>query len=240
MPPSGDKASMNRSLLLRAAVLAGALALSHLPAWAAPAAPGEAAAPCCGPVTAQGRELLRVLDASNVRHRWLPRTSIDWSSGEAAPRDAAHPKLASHCSAFAAAMSSRLGVPLLRPPSHGQRLLANAQARWLAGVGVGREGWREVDARQAQALANRGWLVLASYASPNPRRAGHIAVIRPATPTLGQLLARGPHETQAGASNLLDATVARGFSQHPGAWKPGGGAGLHFYAHAVDWGRASH
>jgi hypothetical protein len=51
----------------------------------------------------------------------------------------------------------------LRPPEHGQKLLANAQSEWLAEEGAAR-GWvRLADADQAQAAANRGLLVVASY-----------------------------------------------------------------------------
>jgi hypothetical protein len=232
-PACADPAAGRGSALVRAVALAAWMAFGPAPAW------GATAAPCCGPISADGRMLLRRLDESGVLQRWLPRSSIDWRTGEPVPRDARHPVLASHCSAFVAAISTRLGVPLLRPPAHGQLLLANAQAAWLSSTQGRRAGWREVDAARAQRLANQGWLVLGAYASPNPGRAGHIAVIRPATPTLGALEQHGPHETQAGAHNLLDATVARGFSQHRGAWRPGGGGGLRFYAHAVDWSHAS-
>ncbi len=37
----------------------------------------------------------------------------------------------------------RFGVYILRPPAHGERLLANAQCRWLRTAGD-REGWRRV------------------------------------------------------------------------------------------------
>jgi hypothetical protein len=121
-PACAGQAAVRGSALVRAVALTALMALGPAPAW------GATAAPCCGPITADGRMLLRRLDESGVLQRWLPRSSIDWRTGAPVPRDSRHPVLASHCS---------------------------------------------------------------------------------------------------------------GFSQHRGAWKPGGGGGPRFYAHAVDWSRAS-
>ena len=68
-----------------------------------------------------------------------------------------------HCSAFVAAFAKKLGIYILRPPEHGQVLLANAQNEWLPSAGAA-QGWRAVsNALEAQALANSGVLVVASY-----------------------------------------------------------------------------
>lgn len=218
------------------------LAACWLLAGASPARAGVAgagagaAAPCCGAITPDGRRLQEVLDASGVRHLWLPGRRVDWRSGEP---DARHPEArarSTHCSAFAAAMAVRLRVPLLHPPQHAQILLANAQLHWLATSGRAL-GWREVDMAQAQALANRGWLVLAGYAAPNPRRPGHIVLLRPGLEPLAVLLTQGPQEAQAGARNHLRTSVAQGFREHPGAWLPGGRGAIRYYAHRVDWTR---
>jgi hypothetical protein len=192
------------------------------------------AEPCCGPITPDGARLAALLDRSGVAHLWLPHLHIDWLSGAPDPERPGWSPTATHCSAYAAAMAERMGVYLLRPPEHGQDLLANAQFRWLAGQGQA-AGWKRVDARTAQSLANRGFLVVAVYENSDPHRPGHIAVIRPSEKTAAALEAEGPDEAQAGARNALDIPVARGFSDHHGAWQPGGTGLLRFFAHPVDW-----
>jgi hypothetical protein len=199
------------------------------------AAPASAA-PCCGPITPDGRRLAAVLDASDVGHLWLPHTAIDWSTGVPEAAQPGRPALASHCSAYAAAMAKRMGVYLLRPPRHGQMLLADAQFRWLQGPGA-QAGWRQVDAPTAQGLANRGALVVAAFSNPDPHRPGHIAVLRPSLKSEAALDADGPQEAQAGARNALDTTIAAGFADHRGAWPPVSPGGVRFFAHDVDWTR---
>lgn len=200
----------------------------------APVTAQPAAAPCCGPITQDGRRLAAFLDHSGVDRLWLAHIHVNWLTGEPdplRPRMAPH---ATHCSAFAAAMATRLGIDLLHPPQHSQALLATAQAQWLSKDG-GAEGWHRVNARMAQSLANRGWFVVASYANPNPRRPGHIAVLRPSRKSAALLWEHGPEETQAGFRNRLRTYVAWGFAEHPGAWEPGGRGSIRFYAHPIDW-----
>jgi hypothetical protein len=209
-----------------------ALALSLLLALSF-AAPAQNA-PCCGPITPGGERLATLLDRSGVEHLWLPHFHIEWLTGEPDPSRPGWSPTATHCSAYAAAMADRMGVYLLRPPEHGQDLLANAQLRWLAGQGEA-EGWREVDAKEAQTLANQGFLVLAAYENPDPRRPGHIAVIRPSEKSLAALAADGPEDAQAGAHNALSMPVAESFAGHRGAWEPDGAGGVRFFAHPVDW-----
>src|ERR1051325_8914611 len=108
---------------------------------------------------------------------------------------------------------------------------------WLGQQGPG-YGWQPVaDAAEAQRLANTGILVVAAHANPNPRRPGHIAVIRPSLKTAAELAEQGPQETQAGSTNALSTTVAYGFRHHRGAWQPGGSGTIRYYAHPVDWPR---
>ncbi|MGH7069355.1 MAG: hypothetical protein ACREFO_05010 [Acetobacteraceae bacterium] len=135
-------------------------------------------------------------------------------------------------------MAARMGVYLLRPPEHGQGLLANAQFRWLEGHGA-ESGWEEVPAKAAQRLANQGYLVVAAYENPDPHRSGHIAIVRPSEKSAASLNAHGPEETQAGMHNRLRTTIARGFSDHKGAWEANGTGAIRLFAHAVDWTRAS-
>ena len=96
-------------------------------------------------------------------------------------------------------LGKRLGVYMLRPPEHGQILLANAQAEWFRSPDGKQKGWRSVrDAHDAQSLANRGNLVVVVFESPDAHRPGHIAVIRPAHRPTRLLEENGPEITQAG------------------------------------------
>jgi hypothetical protein len=191
------------------------------------------AEPCCGKITPAGERLARFLDGTGVDHLWIIGNRVNWETGEAI--GASTKATTTHCSAFAAAASERLGVYVLRPPEHGQILLANAQLGWLRDAGVG-SGWRSLpDPVAAQAAANRGELVLEAFANPNPERPGHIAIVRPSEQSREMLERDGPRETQAGATNALDIATREGFRHHPGAWLPEGRGGIRYYAHAIDW-----
>lgn len=187
--------------------------------------------PCCGPITPAGQRLAAALDASGVDHLWLAGYRIDWESGQ--PIGPGRPS-STHCSAYVAAIASRLGIYVLRPPAHAQTSLANAQLGWLNDQGGG-AGWRSLpDAAAAQAAANRGELVLEAFANPNPHRPGHIAIVRPSEESAVTLARDGPREAQAGAMNARDTSTADGFAHHPGAWVPGGEGGIRYFAHPID------
>ena len=127
-------------------------------------------------------------------------------------------------------VAEKLGVYILRPPEHGQVLLANAQNEWLAAEGQSR-GWRQVsDPVEAQSLANRGVLVVASYHSHNDEKAGHISIIRPAARSLGEIDADGPMSIQAGTVNSAAISVREGFTGHKHAWKDDE---IEYYAHEI-------
>jgi hypothetical protein len=195
------------------------------------------AQPCCGPITADGQRLAGFLDGTGVDRLWLAGSHVNWRTGEVDRPEPGGPEAKTHCSAFVAAVADRLGVYILRPPEHRQALLANAQMGWLAQQGRS-HGWQPVgDAATAQRLANTGMLVVAAFASPDPDRPGHIAVIRPSQKTAAEMIADGPQETQAGETNAISTTVATGFRHHRGAWQPAGMGALRFYGHAVDWAR---
>jgi len=120
---------------------------------------------------------------------------------------------------------------MLRPPEHGQILLASAQAEWFHSPAGVKRGWRSLSsAQEAQSLANRGSLVVVVFESPDPHRPGHIAIIRPAHRSTRLLEENGPEITQAGQRNYAKTSTKVGFLAHPGAW-PGGVA---YYAHPVD------
>lgn len=187
---------------------------------------------CCGPITAQGQRLLSVLDGMNVESLWLAHEHVNWETGEPDKgADYTGPGRSTHCSAFAAAVGKRLGVYMLRPPDHGQVLLANAQAEWFRSAAGRQGGWRQLkDALEAQSIANRGNLVVVVFESPDPHRPGHVAIVRPAHRPMRLLQENGPEIIQAGQENHTKASTKVGFLAHPGAW-PGG---VLYYAHPID------
>jgi hypothetical protein len=220
-------------LLLRLAGLAPLLVALAL--LAAAGGPSRADEPCCGPISANARRLNQMLDASGVDHLWIAGRHIDWMTGEPDQGLPGHREQATHCSAFAAAIAERLGVYVLRPPRHPQELLASAQARWLETSGAS-EGWRALpDVVAAQKAANQGDLVLEAYQSRDPRKPGHVAILRASEKSLAALDAEGPDEAQAGSTNSMRTTTIEGFRNHRGAWRSGGTGEMRYYAHAVDW-----
>jgi len=195
--------------------------------------PASSAEPsCCGPVLEPGRRLLSVLDAMNVESLWLAHEHVNWETGQPDKgEDYDGPGRSTHCSAFAAAVGKRLGVYMLRPPDHGQILLANAQAQWFRSAAGRQSGWRPVkDAHEAQSLANRGNLVVVVFESPDSHRPGHIAIVRPANRPARLLEENGPEITQAGQKNYAKTSTKVGFLAHPGAWP----AGVLYYAHRLE------
>ena len=114
-----------------------------------------------------------------------------------------------------AAACNRLGVYILRPPAHSQTLLANAQQRWLLDRGR-QEGWKEVRAwQEAQRLANRGAVVVASYRNPNSRKPGHVALVRPSSKDKEAVASEGPDVIWAGRQNHNQGNLLEGFRRHP-------------------------
>ncbi len=196
-----------------------------------PAAAQSGHIPCCGPISAAGDRLAATLDSMHVESLWLAHEHINWETGEpdrggGFESEDNH----THCSAFAAAAAERLGVYLLRPPEHGQQLLANAQAEWLAGDGGRQAGWRKVsDMGKAQRLANEGKLVLVVYQNPDKHVPGHIAIVRPSVKSAQELNDNGPEVIQAGQHNHEKISVRIGFENHPGAWPDG----VRYYMHSL-------
>ncbi|MGG2362411.1 hypothetical protein ACE4Z5_26075, partial [Salmonella enterica] len=85
-----------------------------------------------GPITPAGQRIVQLLDESDVERRWLAGDRIAWETGLPLPTAPDALPGHTHCSAYVAAMARRLGIYILRPPEHGQVLLANAQGNWLA------------------------------------------------------------------------------------------------------------
>jgi hypothetical protein len=190
---------------------------------------------CCGPVSAAGGRLAAVLDGSGVDHLWLHGFKVNWKTG-AAISAWTDGRPHTHCSAFVAAIAMRLGIYVLRPPQHPQKLLANAQMGWLRSPEATAIGWQPLpDVTSAQIRINLGELVLAAFENPDRNKPGHIAIARPSEIDAATLLANGPFVTQAGGHNALSVPLARGFANHKGAWVAGGSGSVRFFVHTVNW-----
>ena len=98
-------------------------------------------------ITPQAQDVIKVLDAMGVETKWVAGERVHWDTGLPTGVPETSPGKHTHCSAFVAAAAKNLGVYILRPPEHGQKLLANAQNEWLAQEG-----------------ASNGWLKLANAA----------------------------------------------------------------------------
>jgi hypothetical protein len=181
-------------------------------------------------ITPLAQQMFREIDAMGVENKWIAGERVYWESGLPTGVPESSPGKHTHCSAFVAAAAKKLGVYILRPPEHGQKLLANAQIDWLTEGGPA-QGWHKLaDARAAQAAANRGMLVVASYRNHHDDRPGHIAIVRPGTKTPEQIAAEGPDVTQAGAVNATSISIKSGFAGHPAAWRDNE---IVYYAHEV-------
>ena len=195
---------------------------------------GTAAEPsCCGPISARGYRLQAVLDGMGVESRWLAHEHVNWETGQLDKGpDYDGPGRSTHCSVFAAAVAKKLGVYMLRPPDHGQILLANAQTKWFHTEKGGQAGWRALGgAQQAQTLANDGDLVVIAYETSDPHKPGHIAIVRPAARSKRLLDENGPSIIQAGQKNYTSTSAKVGFLHHPGAWPNN----VQYYTHAVQF-----
>ena len=183
--------------------------------------------PCCGPISDGARTVLEVLDHADVENLWLPHQHVNWETGQP---EASAPVYNSHCSAFTAAISKRLGVYMLRPPEHSPVFLASAQTSWFSRDEGKRAGWHQLEnAVQAQTLSNAGELGVVAYESPNPKKPGHIAIVRPSLKTAAALDEEGPQITQAGDKNYTNSNVRTGFKYRADAVANG----LRYFAHAV-------
>ena len=219
---------MNRHFQPRCARIFAVAALVFFSAAAAAADPS-----CCGPISPAGHRLEAILDGMDVESHWLAAEHVNWETGQPdKSADYEGPGRSTHCSAFAAAVGEKLGVYMLRPPDHGQILLANAQAEWFH-TQAGRDaGWLAVrDAQQAQKLANEGSLVAIVYESADPHTPGHIAIVRPALRPQRLLDENGPLISQAGQKNYASTSAKVGVQHLPGAW-PGG---VRYYSHRVEF-----
>ena len=186
---------------------------------------------CCGAISPAGMRLASVLDGMNVESLWLAHEHVNWETGEPdRSGDDEGPGNHTHCSAFVASVTKRFGVYLMRPPQHGQLLLANAQAKWLQSSAAQSEGWQRIyRMNEVQQFANQGQLVVVVFANPDAHAPGHIAIVRPSEKSSRALEENGPQIIQAGNHNHASTNVRIGFSSHPGAFPDG----VSYYMHAI-------
>lgn len=188
------------------------------------------------PISQNGERLANLLDSMNVEQHWPAGVHIAWETGVPDGKEEKSAGKHTHCSAFVASAAKRLGVYILRPPEHGQILLANAQYDWLAGEG-GARGWKPVaGATEAQRLANSGSLVVATYHNHSDAKPGHIAIVRPSNKSPTLIEREGPQIAQAGGTNYSSVSLRQGFAGHRAAWEK---QEVQFYVHAIDWDRQS-
>ncbi len=188
--------------------------------------------PCTAlePISAPGHRLEQVFESMHVEQLWLAGGVVNWKTGEPTGKPVTDNGKHTHCSQFAAAVCERLGVYLLRPPEHGSVLLANAQFDWLPAAGRG-QGWAPVaDGAQAQDLANRGQIVIAVCKNPDPKKAGHTAVVRPGAKPAELIAKEGPDVIQAGGHNYERASLKQGFANHAEQFTKGE---IRYYTHPV-------
>jgi hypothetical protein len=182
-------------------------------------------------ITAPAAHVAAVVDALNVEEHWPAGVHVNWQTGVPDGKPEKTEGKHTHCSAFVASAAKQLGIYILRPPEHGQILLANAQYDWLADEGAGR-GWRSLaDGVGAQNAANLGFLVVATYRNHHDDKPGHIAIVRPSDKSASAIRAEGPQITQAGGTNYRSTTLKHGFAGHPAAWDK---QEVRYYAHAAD------
>ena len=83
---------------------------------------------------------------------------------------------------------------------------------------------------EAQAFANRGFLVVATYRSHRDNKPGHIAIVLPGDKSAEEIDAEGPNVMQAATVNSASISLKAGFAGHPHAWAA---PEVAFYAHAA-------
>lgn len=179
-------------------------------------------------ISPAGQKLAAALDAMKVEQLWLSKHIVNWKTGEPLNKPITDSKSHTHCSAFVAAACMRQGIYILRPPEHSTVSLANAQYDWLRDEGK-EKGWKPVKtATEAQHLANKGFVVVATFKEADSKKAGHIAIVRPSIKSRSKIEEEGPQIIQAGMTNANSISLKEGFRYHPAAWK---GGAVRYFAH---------
>jgi hypothetical protein len=182
------------------------------------------------PIGKYGKLLDVFFEELHVEQYWIAGHKIEWKTGVPVHPEKKHPISHSYCSAFVAAVCLRLEINILMPPEHDLLFLANAQGVWLENQG-GKYGWFAVpSAEEAQALANMGFLIIASYREHLPGKRGHIAIVRPSTKSDNLIDREGPDIIQAGKTNYSLTSVSIGFQSFGYAFKNNK---IRYFAHYI-------
>ena len=175
-------------------------------------------------IDVKGKKLKDFYLSLNVENLWIAGSHINWETGVADKPDATAGNH-THCSAFVASACKQLGVYVLRPPEHGQILLANAQYNWLKTKDALKNGWRLLDGNdrkviyiQAQKLANEGNVVIAIIKNPDTKKSGHAALVMPKEADVNTLKENGPSLIMAGKHNFNLISLKNGFKSHLASW----------------------
>lgn len=168
-----------------------------------------------------GQKLQTFYLSMDVENNWIAGHHVNWETGQPDMPESVHGNK-THCSAFAAAVCKKAGVYLLRPPEHGQVLLANAQFDWLPTPAAQKAGWRKLEGSdryvQAQTLANSGKIVVAVCKNPDSKEPGHAALVMPKARSLKLLADEGPEVIMAGTHNHNYISLKNGFHSHIPDW----------------------
>lgn len=173
-------------------------------------------------ITAGGQKLKEAYLAMNVENLWIAEHQVNWETGEPDMPESTHGNK-THCSAFIAATCKKLGIYILRPPEHGQVLLANAQEDWLSSAAGKSAGWKPLTDNDdlyenAQQLANSGKIVVAIYKNTDEKKPGHAALVMPDERSIKRLAAEGPEIIMAGTHNHNNISLKNGFHSHIEEW----------------------
>lgn len=169
----------------------------------------------------EGVKLQKFYLAMDIENNWLAGHHINWETGKPDMPEAKNGNK-THCSAFTAAACQQAGIYLLRPPQHGQILLANAQFDWLNSPDGEKNGWHKLTDTsrylQAQQLANAGKMVIAVFKNADRHKPGHAAMIMPVERSIKAIQDEGPEVIMAGTHNHNFISLKNGFKSHITAW----------------------
>jgi hypothetical protein len=175
-------------------------------------------------VDSAGLKLQQFYLSMNAENLWIAGHHINWQTGEA-DKPGSQQGIKTHCSAFVAAACRQLNIYILRPPQHGQVLLADAQYKWLQSEAARNDGWQPITGNdaysiyiKAQQLANTGYVVTATWNNPLQNKPGHIALVMPKEITPGKIKESGPVVIMAGTHNYNYISLANGFKHHIKQW----------------------
>ncbi|WP_461451840.1 hypothetical protein [Mucilaginibacter sp.] len=158
----------------------------------------------------------------NVEQLWIAGHHVNWETGEPDMPESKQ-GIKTHCSAFAAAACERLNIYILRPPQHGQVLLANAQYNWLNSYSSINQGWQKLTDNgnlfiKAQQLADDGKVVVAVCKNTIYSKPGHIALVMPSDRSETTLINEGPCIIMAGTHNFNYISLIKAFKSHITSW----------------------